>query len=1008
MPRLSDAQLAALSGLLHDVDKLVARLLAARGWRGEEAAADVLNDAVRAGELTPSEVNEAKQLLDSLLGAKAPDRGDSYAHGHARERLFQLLGLEPPEHIREALRHAVAIADWESTLEKLDAGLRTGQLKLEPHTSPLLSPFAVLSALGLATHDVVHISVDSDSVKARTARVKCKLTSSSSCQREISDKLRALPSSGARGLLEELGAAPVWHPVRPIRWRSRISEYYARLLPEAQRAVDYVGVNASLVAGLCRLLHAIETAKRRRLGFDPVTATTAIYRRALLFVPSTVRGSQQSIALPEISLYAHSRVVAAFATALQESRRVCGRLCYRLLVLDIMNIQRYVTRHRSVSAAVRALRGRSLVVELAQRAAANYALARLGLLWSSVYTYEGGLVSIIVPCCRSLDSVAKEIEDAFQQEFQGVLGIAAAYTREISFKPGKEHSRYRFDPSDPESFTRALSDALRELAARKANVEARLLGVHQPQDLASDPFTGENVPKHYYVSIDEIPDIRYWGDIAGDEGSRLVEEAGGVSLDTHRALVAGTAAPNMKAIIEVYLGACSTEEAGEVFRSIAGRLFGSPAKRYTSEPRAIQGMRYRLALVDFPSLLAGYILVSIDHAYEETQQAPWPVITTVLQALAGALRRGGCRARIVVTRVNVTEDFLPPPHYLDSVFAALEGLDVTVSFDWVALNTRYPVNQTEDDTVTFRGLDETAKSGLVALVKMDGDNMGSVMFYMSSSPSRLATASEILSLTFGLLGYRLLETTSKAREKVYIVYMGGDDAVFFGDLPATLEFALSLEELYARMLPGMTISAGAAVEDVKLPLYLAYMEAARKIEEAKNEPIVLVEDEQGNDLIASQGSIAIGQVARTVTLCTNAGPLELGTLKWRGYASLEKAIRIAEKLGESSTRAARALVELADTLATLSRSTGCSLSTPEVAKTLISYAYTREKLRQLSGQDIVPNLLRDASGIKPDYPPRTLVDILRERLRLYLALLLARNTLNTAYQLHRVAGATQE
>ncbi len=1008
--RLNEAYIAALHGLLHDIGKPVVRLLIGAG---RSASVDRLTkalyaNALEAGEISEREQNEFTRLVAEVLSSVQREEG--YAHEAVWRHLSRLLPVPAEPGISDVLEKAVRIADMESASERLRVPLRAGRLDLVHHTSPFLSPYGLLSILGFTSHDTVKLEIDGTRacIDLRTVGKKCMLTVSASCRKSISSKLGEM-SRGRH--VDRLAGMPTWHPVKPLRWREDPSSYYADRLEAAKRNVDYESVNASLLSGLYRLLKLIEIASKHGAVIDSVRTLTALYRRSMLFVPSAVYGGEGSIVLPEISLYAHSRVVAAFAAAFTESARLCGDRslregCYRLLILDLMNIQRYITMHRTVTAAVRALRGRSLVVELAQRAAANYVLNMLDLPWTNVYTYEGGTVSIIVPCCKQLDSVIRSLEEAFQKEFDGVLGITGGYTREVEAQAAvrRGYSRYVFNPDDPESFTAVLREAQYQLIERKAKVEieAGRLNAVRPDELEYDPFTEATVPKDRYIPYGSGLDSDYWTSVAGDEGAELIEREGGLSFDSHRALVAGIASLNLMAVIELYPDkTCSEEDVRGLFQTIAERLFNDPRKRYRKI--STTGLKMRIALIDFPNLRAGYILVAYDSVDEPDADKLWGAVKTVVQLLAGISRR--CRLRVVLTTVNRVEMFLPPPWHAEEIVRFLSSIGpVEIGFDWMAINTRYPVKEDERGGITLRPLDEAVKSGWIALVKMDGDNMGNTMFYMSSSPSRLATASEILAITLGLLGYRLIEKETIVNGEqlgVYVMYMGGDDAVFFGDLPATLKVALSIADLYTRMLPGMTISAGISIEDVKFPLYLSYIDALKMLEKAKSEPIVMTPGDVDDS--GRQGTVVVSQMTRPVDICTCNGRKTVNVLKWKGYFSLQKPMEAASDIEACSImdKLARILVELADRLSDMVRE-GCPIQGVEAAKVLIAYAYVKAKFAETEPRIDIERLLRELTGIEVSYPPPETVSKVTERLKVQAALLLARNQFNILYQLCRV------
>ncbi len=902
---------------------------------------------------------------------------------------------------------AIRLADEESGLE--DITTRIANSSLEPHLTPFLNPLALLFASGFSSHDVAELNLDDASIVMSSDKRKCLLMTSQWCRQRLQEFLERVERSDTAALRSILGGNH-WHPVRPLRWKepSRAEEisalYGARGYREA--IVDYTSVAASLLAGLYRLRAATRSLGNR---LDTVRSLLGVLRRSLLLVPSSIRKGSSGLALPEISLYAHSRVVAGFASAIAATGRSPG--CYRLVLLDINGIQRYITRHRVVSAAVKAFRGRSLLVELAQRAAANFVLSRLGLAWSSVYTYEGGTVSIIAPCTEKLEEVLGELEERFSEEFGGYLGVTAVASRELEVGPGTYSSRYRFRPEDENSFAHVLSETQRMLSARKLKRQTHSLEQLGPEELEYDPLVEENTPRREYVGVSGELGAEYWRLVSSDDAAAAIVEHGGVSRDTHRALVAGSSAPNLFMIIELYLSGDGCEKAiEELAGRVAEALLGSKERRYDIIP-IHRGQELRIGIIELPKLCTVYILLAL-HTLSPEQSIDWRLVETIMGMLAekplDGKELGIEEALIVFSSVNIVEEFLPSEETVrnldNHVRSWLRGTRYRIGFDWVAINTRYPLVQGEH-RVQIRSLDEAAEAtGLIALVKLDADNVGNTVFYMASSPSRLATLSEILATTFGLLSYKLLDLSSNYNDSVYVVFIGGDDAAYFGELVAAMQYATDITRLANSMLPGLTISGAISIEEPKLPLYLAYYHALERLEKAKNEPIIVL---GGNE---PRGIVAITQMTKPITLCLREDdtkkPVKIETISWQ---TLENTLREHQSISDETLwkRTAKLVTLVADTLAEIMKKQKCSLTGTETARTLIAYTYWRERIGQAPGQEEnnVDKILEKITGTRPRYPPSQ-PNNTKERYRLYTILQLARNPLNIIYQLLRLRRQT--
>jgi len=902
---------------------------------------------------------------------------------------------------RDLIEVAIRLADQESGLEDITTGIE--DFVLEPPLTPFLNPLALLFASGFSSHDEAELNLDDASIVMSSDRRKCLLMTSQRCRQRLQEFLERVERGDTEALRSILGGRH-WHPVRPLRWKepSRAGEllalYGARGYREAD--ADYTSIAASLLAGLYKL-----RAARRSLGnrLDTVRSLLGILRRSLLLVPSSIRKGSSGLTLPEISLYAHSRVVAGFASAIAARGRSPG--CYRLVLLDINGIQRYITRHRVVSAAVKAFRGRSLLVELAQRAAANFVLSRLGLTWSSVYTYEGGTVSIIAPCIEGLEEVLGELEERFSEEFGGFLGVTAVASRELEIRPSMYSSRYRFRPEDKDSFAHVLAETQRMLSARK--LKKPVVEQLGPEELEYDPLVEENTPREEYVKTSNELDAEYWRLVSSDDAATMIIEHGGVSRDTHRALVAGSSAPNLFMIVELYLrgGGCE-EGAKKLAEKIAETLLLYKEKRYGIIP-VHRGRELRVGIVELPKLCTAYILLAL-HTLSPERSIDWSLVETVMGMLAkGSITSeelGIDEVSVVFSSVNIAEEFLPSEktmRNLDTYIGQwLRGTRYRIGFDWVAINTRYPLVQREGQ-VRIRSLDEAAEAtGLIALVKLDADNVGNTVFYMASSPSRLATLSELITATFGLLSYKLLDLHREYNDRVYVVFIGGDDAAYFGELVASMQYAKDIIRLAGSMLPGLTISGAISIEDPKLPIYLAYHHALERLEEAKNEPIIRLGDKE------PRGVAAITQMTKPITLCLRAGnakkPIEIAAISWQ---SLEKALQKYTSISDETLwkKTAKLIAVVADALAEIMKRQECRLIGIETAKILIAYTYWRERIGKAPGQEEnnVDGILEEITSIEPRYPP-IMANSAQERYKLYTILQLARNPLNIIYQLLRL------
>ncbi len=1035
---------AAIHGLLHDIGKPFVRhyLREGKSLRVDE----VLRSAARAGELElehgeapehgeqrrPSEAGEAEGLLREIEGRF---RGHSWKRGgYLHEEVYRLLqGLAEGAVADRVVETAMVAADRETAGERLQARLEGFEVKgvrLEHHTSPLLSPYALAESTGIVTHEALGVEVRADEASGKPVPVwawragKCDLKRDAGCARRIAEgyKEKLGDTEKRMCLLEELAGKRVWHPVLPIRFFTvEAGRHLARSLADAIKESSYLEVVASLTAGLARLTVLNRLLKGK---LDVEETLHGLLRRSLLFVPSAVYSGSNMVALPEISLYAHSKTTAAIAAAYVRSPG-----CYRLVQVDVRGIQAFIKRHRIVSDAVQGMRGRSIIVELLQRAAVRYLTSRLWLPWSSVLIYEGGVATIVVPCSRlsngrglgerELKEALGALEDAVKKATNGELQVATAYSPQVAYT---HPSRYVFDPEQEETLAHALLQLRRMMAARKARVDPRELGVDEPEELVGeDPYTQENIHKSQAVEID----VNYAKELGVSDVVLAAATGGKLTLSrmTHLSLAAGRAAVNPVAILEIHLPSCtrgegSVDEARAFFDAVAYALFNDAEKRYARVQDS------DVALVDFPQLCTGYVIIGSRSKPSEkdaskTARQVWGLIKTVIAFIVKRLggscgkrgaeeglepaEEGGCRradlesARLTILAANLPELYLPPSSMLDTDFVKALRRFESVSFDWIPANITYPIRE-ENSRLRYYELSDAAKSGYVALAKLDGDGMGTVMVFMSASPSRLVTASELLYVSMGLLLQKYLRERldRDTRERVYMLYSAGDDAILFGDFPAAVKTAMVFEEFYTGMLPGMTMSGGVRVDDVRLPLYIAYEEAARALEKAKGEPAVLVGEE------ARQGTVKVEPIYGEALLPLNRDGrvegVELSSTKWRGRASLEAAVKLAEEgsldgVGVRLAEKPRLYFLVAATADHLRGALRAGDRLAE-AEALLRYLYTASRIEEPG--DTVAGLLEALTGIPAEYPARA------SREALEAALALARNPLNLAYQLRRL------
>ncbi len=123
----------------------------------------------------------------------------------------------------------------------------------------------------------------------------------------------------------------------------------------------------------------------------------------------------------------------------------------------------------------------------------------------------------------------------------------------------------------------------------------------------------------------------------------------------------------------------------------------------------------------------------------------------------------------------------------------------------------------------------------VAILRMDVDNLGKIFakgLGDNATISRVSTLSTMLSLFFE--GYLNKYIEQKHRNKIYVVYSGGDDSFIIGSWNVVLDLVYDLYNEFREFTcrnPDITLSAGIAVLDPKFPVYKGAEIAGSALEE---------------------------------------------------------------------------------------------------------------------------------------------------------------------------------
>jgi len=725
-----------------------------------------------------------------------------------------------------------------------------GPRRYTHHVTPLLSP---LWFLKLTKHyeDSLGPSLDGRLKKFDSEGALNGITNElDPIHRSIKERDWSRLADELAKLLKKLIGEGLWYPVKPLADADTVVNLKTYKYDEALEKSSY----ADVVEYTLRSLRAIKSiySSRGHLRVTPGLADTLneFFRFLYVFVPSAVFIT----VAPDINLYSHSRLVAAYATTLSFGGDP------RLLVVDARGIQSFVAAPVKAKAASRVIRGRSLLVELTADSLIEAILALMGdLPRLNVIVDKGGTVEILVPDISGINERLKKLDEYIERVEGEVRGL-----------------RWSIAISDPlrreeGDLGRVLEALEASLARRKVSDEAKVLGLRIKLDELEgfDAITGEPVTKSEVGNEPGRLGFRVDGELK--EYSSLIsggklEEGDLVSHVTHLSLAIGTCARNLKAIVSIYTYKQQQLDLLEPDSSTAirvlerlGQQFSSMTRvRYTAKRLLYKlerdGSSVNIVIVPIASLGSLHVLIAITGpetgseatragAHSDTSilhEVLGEVLEAVKQALRGVLGEG-VRVRVRVKFVNtLLEDLLAHIESrrvseairslleLPESSGGLSGSSVDVSIGSFFTGTYHPTIEGE--------LKDLENFDLIALAKADVDHLGDVRLILARlpepfgfSPSRLVSFSDLLAINIIGLTHILAE---RGGRDVIMLYAGGDDIAFYGELLAVLGF---LNEVYQRVLRNLhplSLTSSVAVEKYRFPvleLYTRVVEQLRKL-----------------------------------------------------------------------------------------------------------------------------------------------------------------------------------
>jgi CRISPR-associated protein Csm1 len=881
MPCLDGVSLYDLTlyALLHDVGKPVLRL----AFRVREGLEDV-DDSTR-------------RRLRSLLGEdleRIRRSHEELSDDVFRKFVSSITGGSLNEAAVRQLREVVAKADllaaaergFESEYTDLVRGIIGKQdeisgaagIDYKHYTAPLASPSWMMLKAGYLNHVGPRAYAKgesgswsaSEAVKALNESVFKPFVESLE-KRDLDRAVQVIAD-----LLRSLKDEKIWLPVMPLDPAS-ITELKGYSYPDAVKKSSYGKVVKALLAMLDAAADIY--GQLQRIGRGVVDTVRAIMSAATMLVPSAVVGTL----LPDIGLYSHSKLVAAYASALCLSQT--GRV--RLVVIDANGIQRFIAAPVKAAAATRIMRGRSLLVELMLDAAANYVLEVFGGLPSAnVVVSEGGTIDIIIP---DLDDVSRRLELVEERlhKLSHAFGHSIGFTAVLSEPFGPEEASFIHAMARGHGFAEILESLSVKLALKKASRGARLAGGHEdPEDY--DTLTLEPVlpGQRYKLKIDDSS-VKYAEMVAGP-GKLSIGDV--VSGPTHLSLAAGTAARNMVGLVGVYIyfksegNPVPDEEAvNELLDKLRGSLLACSEEHRHPQRLACTGsqigdLRADIALIPLAELGALYIIVGLhepkpyDPRDREQLRRAWAIVGYVLdevsRKLVSTVRQGGY-AQVAVKIANAPTSFIPSKDLagstaykiIKSAAERLKQAGVELSFDYMYVNSYHPTQRTAKGGLQLVDLDQY---GLIAVAKLDLDMIGEARALLSHWPSRLVTFSDLMNSVLAAKAYLGVVELSKSIGEnlvfdVVVLYAGGDDVTVYGRWAHVLHFVSNIYRSIQEALYPLTASIGVAIDRDRVPILELYLHAAELLEIAKEvkssvvlgEPLKLAYKVDGSYVVAS-------------------------------------------------------------------------------------------------------------------------------------------------------------
>jgi len=794
----------SIYALLHDIGKPILRF--ARRYSLEKTKLGVVAD-------------RAKEAVESMFAegieAIASKRHDEISEGVANYMLGVSLDEKDKKYFNFIISAADALAASERGLEPARHDFMVGVQRavVEEVKARAGLPYSysheyvpMLSATWLLLKTGYINSVGLQNISAGTSG----RWSGVNARREVAEKVfYPLQDAIERGdseavtkaladMLTELAQEPLWIPVRPLLPRE-VVELRAYSLREAMENTSYSEIVLLLLHMLKKARSVYSSSPSTTRGF--VDTVESILKATTTLVPSAIYWSL----VPDISLYSHSKLVTALATASQLGRE--GRL--RLLVIDANNIQGFIAAPIKAAAASRVMRGRSLLLELLLDALSDYALTLFGgMPQANVLVSEGGTIDILVPELEDFGERVKKLRETgfeLSKYLGGLVGFTVAYSEPFRVEDASFQRAVKAlkQGSSLTSFIDVINSLSQSLAVEKARSGSRAelaeVGGVIARDTEIEDFdtlTGEPVfrdpdkdPFKLAIPRELSEELKnYVSTISGEK----LEPGNTITTSTHLSLAIGTASRELTAILSIHvyrheqgIAVPDGEALEAIYRGLHEKLkVGADVTGPLLILRKFAQEMYSksIAFVPLKPVGALHILVSLPlrragiHDVEDPEfvdplyEATYRIVGSVLSYLDSVLNSIDLSSRSVRIKIR----FVNAPHLFifteaiaslytgfsnniiqrlsegfDELSKAVSklirrGADVVFSFTFLGLYhpAKYVVR--EGGGISDVKLVDLDEFGIIAVAKMDADMFGEVRALYSMSPSRLVTLSDLV------------------------------------------------------------------------------------------------------------------------------------------------------------------------------------------------------------------------------------------------------------------------